>query len=307
MWRTRPHPGLPRPIAVAGGLLIDRLVEEPASAQRAKALFGRLMALVEDRLGHDRRAAGWLYALIGTGIGIGGGAIIRSTTVATAVAVKPRALVEQAFLAERALRDDDLELARAVLSAMDGRNATGLSCDQMAGALVESVAENTVNVLVAPALFAVVFGAPGVFAQQAIHTLDSMAGHTATRSRDFAHPSARLNDLLAWLPTRIAVMLVVLVRPRRARVVLRQMAAHGWRNGGLIEEAFAAALGIHLSDLNGDGRPVVARPELHTRQASLSDIARARRLLEDVEIALGLSLVGCGVVARRGRRVRHGP
>ena len=61
--------------------------------------------------------------------------------------------------------------------------------------MVESVAENTVDAVVAPALWAVVAGAPGALGYRAVNTLDAMVGHRSARYRDYGWASARLDDL----------------------------------------------------------------------------------------------------------------
>ena len=47
----------------------------------------------------------------------------------------------------------------------------------VAAAVVESVAENTVDAVVAPALWGAALGAPGALAHRAVNTLDAMVGH----------------------------------------------------------------------------------------------------------------------------------
>ena len=83
----------------------------------------------------------------------------------------------------------------------------------MARAVVESVAENTVDAVVAPALWAAALGAPGVLAHRAVNTLDAMVGHRSARYARFGWASARLDDVAAWVPARLTAVLVAAVRP----------------------------------------------------------------------------------------------
>ena len=80
-----------------------------------------------------------------------------------------------------ALDDGDLERARALLPALVGRDPSRLDEGEVARAAVESVAENTVDAIVAPALWAAVAGAPGALGYRAVNTLDSMVGHRSAR------------------------------------------------------------------------------------------------------------------------------
>ena len=84
---------------------------------------------------------------------------------------------------------------------------------------MESVAENTVDAVVAPAFWGAVAGAPGALGYRAVNTLDSMVGHRSPRYANYGWASARLDDALAWVPARLTAALVALVRPRAARAV----------------------------------------------------------------------------------------
>jgi adenosylcobinamide-phosphate synthase len=169
------------------------------------------------------------------------------------------------------------------------------------------VAENTVDAVVAPAFWGAVGGAPGALGYRAANTLDSMVGHRSHRYANFGWASARLDDVLAWLPARLTAALVVLVRPRSARAVwvaVRDQApAHPSPNGGVAEAAFAAALGVRLGGTNRYGDRLEERAALGTgRLPAVDDIGAAVRLSRDVSAALaaGLALMGCArlVVAR---------
>jgi adenosylcobinamide-phosphate synthase len=58
-----------------------------------------------------------------------------------------------------------------------------------------SLAENTVDAVVAPALWAVVAGAPGALGYRAVNTMDAMVGHRSVRYARFGWASARLDDV----------------------------------------------------------------------------------------------------------------
>src|SRR5207244_2520243 len=104
-----------------------------------------------------------------------------SGALATYVAVAGRALGESALAVARALDHGDLDRARATLPALVGRDPTGLDEKEVARAAVESVAENTVDAVVAPVLWAGVLGAPGALAFRAINTMDALVGHRSPR------------------------------------------------------------------------------------------------------------------------------
>ena len=77
-----------------------------------------------------------------------------------------------------------------------GRRPEHLDATEITRAVIESVAENTVDAVVAPAMWAAVAGAPGALAYRAVNTLDAMVGHHNRRYEDFGWASARVDDLV---------------------------------------------------------------------------------------------------------------
>ncbi|MBI3257741.1 MAG: cobalamin biosynthesis protein CobD [Actinobacteria bacterium] len=280
-----------RSLGVAAGLVADRAWGEPPLRPHPVAVFGSAMALVEDGIYRDRRSAGVAHAVIGIGLGALVGRAMRSTATATYLAVAGRALGDAAESVHEALVVDDLDEARVRLQALVGRNTDELSESEVVRAVVESVAENTVDAVVAPALWAGVAGAPGVLGHRAVNTLDAMVGYRTPRYLRFGWASARLDDAAAWVPARVAALLVMVVRPRAAgevlRTVRRDARAHPSPNGGVVEAAFAAALGVRLGGESTYGACLEQRPWLGAGATpTVGDIDRAIRLSRDVGLAL---------------------
>jgi len=300
--------GLPRPLAAAIGVVLDRVAHEPPTGVHPVALFGRGMTGVERRLYRDTRAAGVAHAATGAALGFGTGAALRSTSIATGLAVAGRALADAATDIGGWLEAGDLDQARSLLPSLVGRDPAGLDAKEMARAVVESVAENTVDAVVGPALWGSVAGAPGALGFRAANTLDSMVGHRSSRYTRYGWASARADDAMAFIPARLTAVLVGLVRPATARDIWRsvrtQAPAHPSPNSGVAEAAFAAALGLRLGGLSRYGDRTELRPPLGTgRAAEPADIARAVRLSRDVGsgLAVGLGMIGAGQWMRRWR------
>ena len=273
--------------AVAAGLLADRLFGEPPAPVHPVVAFGRLMGRVERLLYRDSRAAGVAHAAVGCGVGVAAGRLVGSTAVATWVAVAGRALGAAAGAVGDALEAGDLAGARAVLPALVGRDPSALDEKEIARAVVESVAENTVDAVLAPVLWAAALGAPGALGYRAVNTLDAMVGHHSARYEHYGWASARLDDVAGWVPARVTAALVAGVRPASAgavwAAVRTQAPAHPSPNAGVAEAAFAAALGLRLGGENRYGDRVELRPPLGTgRPAEAGDIARAVALSRDV-------------------------
>jgi adenosylcobinamide-phosphate synthase len=293
-------------MAAGLGVLVDQVLGEPPAAVHPVARFGQVMQHLERRVYADRRTAGAAYTAAGVGLGLVAGALARSSIVATYVAVAGRALADAAGAVEAALAEGDLDTARDRLPALVGRDPRGLDETDVARAVVESVAENTVDAVVAPVLWAWALGAPGVLVHRAVNTMDAMVGHHSDRYEHFGWAAARLDDVAAWVPARATAALVALARPGAAstiwRTVRRDAAAHPSPNSGIAEAAFAAALGLQIGGSSRYGERVEHRPLLgEGRCARHEDIGRAVRLSREVAIALAGTAVLAGL--RRPRRV----
>ena len=288
-----------RALAAAAGLVADRLVGEPPDRVHPLRGFGATMAAVEGAWWRDTRQAGVAHAAAGTAAGLAAGAALGSTAAATELAVGGKALWAAARRVGAALESADLDRARALLPALAGRDPADLDEKELARAVVESVAENTVDAIVAPALWAAVAGAPGALGYRAVNTLDAMVGHRSPRHANYGWASARLDDAAGWVPARVTAALVALVRPRSAGAILTavrtQAPSHPSPNAGVAEAAFAAALGLRLGGVNVYGERVEARAALGTGPPpSAADIARSVRLSSDVAWALAAALALSG-------------
>ena len=303
--RSIPGTARRRALATAAGIVADMALGEPAVRPHPVAAFGSLMRAVERRAYRDQRTAGVVHAAVGATTGAAAGFALGSTTLSTYVAVAGRALRHAALDVGQALGSGDLDAARALLPALVGRDATGLDAGEIARAVVESVAENSVDAVVAPALWGAVLGGPGALGYRAVNTMDASVGHRNPRYLRYGWASARLDDAANLVPARVTAALVAAVRPASARAVWRAVRvdapAHPSPNAGVAEAAFAAALGLRLGGVNRYGDRVDHRPALGTGRApDADDIVRAVRLSHDVTTALVAALVLAGAAGATG-------
>jgi adenosylcobinamide-phosphate synthase len=290
----------------AVGLLADRLFGEPPPAMHPVAVFGRAMTALEHAVYADDRRVGAGYAAVGVGAAALVGLVAGSTAVAVAVSSSGRMLRRTARTVAGALDRGDVEGARALLPALVGRDPAALDASGIAAATVESVAENTVDAVVAPALFGAALGAPGAAAHRAVNTLDAMVGHPDVRYRRFGWAGARLDDVAAYVPARLTALLVCAARPTRAAHVVtavrRDAPAHPSPNAGVAEAAFAAALGVELGGPTRYPTHLEERPRLGTGpRPAVGDIERAARLADQVEWLLLALLLVAARAARTSR------
>ena len=286
------------------GLLVDRMVGEPPGPLHPVAAFGKLMTGVERLVWADRRWRGVAYASIGVAIGAVAGMLQRSTVSAVAVTAAGRELRSVALGIAGLAEGADIDAARAELPRLVGRDPSELDESGVAAAVIESVAENSVDAVVAPVFWAIVAGAPGAMAYRAVNTMDAMVGRRDARYLNFGWAAARLDDVANYVPARLFAVLVAALRPRRARAVWtairRDAVVHPSPNAGVAEAAVAAAIGRELGGPLRYGARREDRPRLgEGPRPTAGDIETAVRLASQAELLLAGVATVTWVVARR--------
>jgi adenosylcobinamide-phosphate synthase len=295
------------PIRVAGlalGFLADVAWGDPQRFHPV-AGFGRLATAVEARTYDDRRGAGIQHvgAFVGGAYAAGvwferaarrrWSLELLGTAAAAWAVLGGRSLRREATAVASLLAAGDLPAARLRVRTLVGRDTASLSTEEIARAAVESVAENTADAVVAPLFWGAVAGVPGLLSYRAINTLDAMIGHRSPRYLRFGWAAARLDDVVNWLPARLAGVLTVAAAPlvagspRKAWQAWRRDARqHPSPNAGVVEAAFAGALGARLGGRNVYGGKVEDRGGLGDgRPVEIGDIGRAVRLSRLVSAA----------------------
>ncbi len=167
-------------------------------------------------------------------------------------------IVVAIILAQRSLVDHVRAVANALrLSVGDGRSAVAMivgrdtarmTQSEVARGAIESAAENLSDGVIAPVLWYLVLGLPGLLLYKITNTADSMIGHRTPRHDEFGWAAARLDDVLNWVPARITAILIALSHGwTTAAPILRDGPLHRSPNAGWPEAAMAVVLDVALS------------------------------------------------------------
>jgi adenosylcobinamide-phosphate synthase len=307
--------GWPAAVGLGLGYLADQVLGDP-QRWHPVAGFGRVATWLEQRTYADAglAGAGHTVVLVGATVALSARAeraaarrpltMIMLTGLATWMVLGGRSLARAATAVAQPLANGDLAGARAQVGHLVGRDTAGQSESEVARATVESVAENTSDAVVAPLLWGAVAGIPGLLGYRAVNTLDAMIGHRSPRYQRFGWSAARLDDLANWIPSRVAGLATALVAPLVGgsargvlRVVRRDAGQHPSPNAGVVEAAFAGALGIRLGGRNLYRGQAEERGVLGDGPAAVAaDIPRANRLAAAVSVvALALAVLIRGV------------
>jgi adenosylcobinamide-phosphate synthase len=186
------------------------------------------------------------------------------------------------------LKKRDIKEARRRVAMLVGRDVDRLDEPEIARAAVESVAENLVDGVTAPILFAVLGGPVGAMMYKAVSTLDSTFGYKDENYLLFGWASARLDDVANYLPARLTVPFMAVAAAilgfqpvQSLRICFRDGRKHDSPNSGLSEAAMAGALGIQLGGLNYYGGEAHEGPRMGNpgRTLGFKDILSANQLM----------------------------
>jgi adenosylcobinamide-phosphate synthase len=257
------------PVALLA-LVLDAAIGWPQSLYRRLGhpvgAFARIIDLAERRWNDpsrsdgDRRMAGVATVLITLAIAGGTGWVLQSLLLAIAgsCAWPLIALLAWPGLAQRSLCDhvrpvaealerQDIAAARAAVGMVVGRDTADLDEAGVARAAIESLAESFCDGVVAPLFWLLVLGLPGIWAYKAINTADSMIGHREERWCAFGWAAARTDDVMNFVPARLAGLLICLSGRRGWRILWRDASNHASPNAGWPEAAMAGVLRLRLA------------------------------------------------------------
>ena len=164
-----------------------------------------------------------------------------------------RDLFKEANGVMKELDFENIGQARERLSQIVGRDTHNLNKQQITKACVETTAENSIDGIIAPLFFAFIGGPALAMAYKAINTLDSMVGYKYGKYLNFGWASAKLDDLVNYIPARIAAVILPMSSyvcgadfSNSIKIIKRDGRKHPSPNSGIPEAAIAGALRIRL-------------------------------------------------------------
>jgi len=278
--------------------------------------LGRLIAALDQRCNREadapgvRRMAGVATASIMIALAAGVGFLLQSllcggcrVAVIGLIAwpfVALRSLCEHVAAVAHPLQVGELDVARAAVAKIVGRDPAMLDEQAVARAALESLAENTSDGVVAPLFWGALLGLPGIIGYKAINTLDSMIGHRSARHEQFGWAAARIDDVANFIPARITGLLFALLAsypPAAFSCMIADARHHRSINAGWPEAAMAGALAVRLSGPRIYHGHVADEPWLNARarDPAASDIMRGVKLYLRAMVLLAMILVALAI------------
>jgi len=240
-------------------LLLDGVMGEPkwlwSRVPHPAVLMGRLIGWCDTRFNDGTRARGALVlAALVLAAGLAGWLIAALplgwlwSMLLAAILLAQRSLVTHVRAVADGLRYG-VNPGRRAVTMIVGRDTSALDESGVARAAIESAAENFGDGVVAPALWFLVAGLPGILIYKLVNTADSMIGYRTPRHEAFGWAAARLDDVLNYIPARLTAGLIALAfwSARAVDVTLQDARLHRSPNAGWPEAAMAGVLDVALS------------------------------------------------------------
>ena len=195
-------------------------------------------------------------------------------------------LIQEGGEVIRTLEEQGLDAGRKRLSWIVGRDTSQLSPKKIYTAVLETMAENLSDGVVAPLFFYALGGFPAMMAYKMVNTLDSMIGYKDARYKDFGCCSAHLDDVLNYIPARLTAFLIALSGYRKGifSFIRKYARQHASPNSGYPESAMAGILDCRFGGPNIYHGILVEKPYIETnnRELSINDYKRAARINQTV-------------------------
>ena len=282
IWRKVPHP-----VAAFGAGIkwLEIRFNRKSMSFRRRKWFGIIAILI--LLLASFVVGFFIHKLL---LGLGGAGVIIEALVAS-ILLAQKSLVDHVCKVEKAFKQSSLVEARGAVSLIVGRETENLDESAICRAAIESLAENSSDGVVAPVFWFLILGLPGLFCYKLVNTADSMIGYKNERFKNFGWASARLDDVVNFIPARLTAFIVILTSglfinwkaaAKALEVVRKDARHHHSPNAGFPECAFAGALDVKLLGPRIYSGKAVDEPFQNEsgKMAGPADIYRAIRLFK---------------------------
>lgn len=288
------------------GYVMDLIIGDPYSFPHPVRYIGKLIKTTENKVrkiaktDKNLKIGGFVLWFVTVGITYlvtylivelssfvpGGFLIANSILIYTTLATK--CLKDEAVKIYKVLKSKDIEKSRIQLSYIVGRDTTSLDEGEIIRATVETVAENTVDGIIAPMFYAFIGGAPLAMAYKAINTLDSTVGYKNEKYMNLGFASAKIDDIANYIPARISVLLMTIGSlilgydyKNCFKISIRDRKNHKSPNCAYPEGAVAGALGVQLGGTNIYFGKEVYKPTIgdKIRKIEIEDIVRTNKIM----------------------------
>ncbi len=312
------------------GFILDQIIGDPMNFPHPIRLIGNLISFFDRTLlgdvqdkkrapDHERKMGVLLCILMLLITFVVTGAVLFAAyfinpylgilveSILTCYILAAKSLRVESMKVYYALRDGTIEEARYAVSMIVGRDTSNLDEKGVTRAVVETIAENTSDGVIAPLIYTFLGGPVLGFLYKTVNTMDSMVGYHNDRYENFGFAPAKLDDIVNYIPARISAIFMILAAyiggnvfdgKNAYRIFKRDRYNHKSPNSAQTESVCAGALSLRLAgDASYFGK-IVKKPYIgdQIREIELDDIKRACRLMYITEYLCAFVMLGLWAV-----------
>lgn len=283
------------------GYILDLIVGDPHEMPHIIRLIGNYIAFIESKIYKDNKKRGFVLVMTvvvtvficTAGMSVvlcklGFVLFILFDAIITFYCLATKSLIDESKKVVASLSENGIDAARKSLSMIVGRDTKELDEKAVLRATVETIAENSSDGVIAPMLYLCIGGPVLGTVYKAVNTMDSMVGYKNGRYRNFGFFAAKLDDILNFIPSRIAAIVSVLASAvcgfdgvNAFKIWRRDRHNHKSPNSAQTEAVYAGALGLRLAGGAFYFGKWVEKPFIgdDIREIEVKDVLKSHRIL----------------------------
>ncbi|MGO1818862.1 MAG: adenosylcobinamide-phosphate synthase CbiB [Senegalia sp. (in: firmicutes)] len=293
-------------------IILDFLFGDPYNIPHPIIYIGKLISYVEERIRKSntdlKKGGALLLILVLSTVFISISLILFLANVIHPIfktlitiyllytSLAAKCLKDEGIKIYKVLKEKDMKKARILISYLVGRDTEKLEEDEITRATIETIAENTIDGVLAPIFYIFIgflLGMPVqfVFLYKAINTLDSMVGYINEKYKDIGYFSAKVDDLVNFIPARIGAVFMILGgfkydMKNGFKILIRDRLNHKSPNAAYPESAVAGLLNIQIGGENIYFGEKIYKPTIgdKNRKIIIEDIKRTINIMYISEI-----------------------
>lgn len=275
------------------GFILDSILGDPLWLPHPIRLFGNAISFFESKLnmGNYKKVNGaivsiflisftYLFLLFLIKLSLFNTYIYYTvSSILVFYGLANRSLIIEALKVETQLTHNGLEAGRKQVGFIVGRDTTQLSANKIRVAVLETLAENLSDGIIAPLFYYFIGGAPLMLTYKMVNTLDSMIGYKNNRYKDFGFFAAKFDDVVNFIPSRITafIMVIITFSYKGLTYIFKYGNKHASPNAGYPESALAGILDCRFGGPNIYHGTIVEKPfiGINDREISKDDIYKS--------------------------------
>ena len=296
-------------------LIIDLLVGDPFGMVHPIVLVGKLISFIRKKLGKPNKIKGFILLFLVLFISIGSVNLLLFVISKISMSIYYGlclyfiyALMATGCMGTECKRIQgylelsDIDNARKYTGYLVSRDTSIMEEKDLIRSVVETTSENTIDGALAPLFYCIIGAILGypvefILGYKVINTLDSMVGYITEPYKEIGYASAKLDDIVNFIPARIGSIFMFLAGivfgydyKQGFNTFLKDRKKHKSPNSAHPESVVAGLLNIKIGGNDVYFDKVVEKPYINEmgNTVQLDDIRKTFKIMAGSEMILAL-------------------